>query len=349
MTVYHSLPVLFALLASFSFGQSTIDLCGKVTNAAGSPVSGVTIKLQKANLTTQSATDGSYCINSNAGVSRPAGGIALHRECFVSGKKLIVTLVNGDRFNATLFDLRGRTLWDRSEPVLAGGSREMMLPLDRVASQSGMLRVSLGSAHYLFRFAACDRESFVFSRVVTPSTNSNTLSKSAAPKALPVLDTLVATGSGFATNNKIRLYVYKFTDTIDFALGIQDTFSEARQQVVHRVNDYRGTLGLKRYIWNRAKDACVDTQAQMDFTSNTAHGAFRHCGEWGQCECPGWGGSTMLAVANTIVTGCLQSMWDEGPGGGHHDIMASTGYSKMACGFYYNASGKTMWATQDYF
>jgi hypothetical protein len=339
------------MIVSVSFGQTTVQLCGKVTNASGSPVSGATIKLQKANLSTLSATDGSYCIISNSGVLQTGESITARRACFISGKKLVVSLVNGDRFSAAMFDIKGRMLWNHSDPSLAGGNREMTIPLDRIAPQSGMLRVNLGAEQYAFRFASCDRESFVFSRVKTPPANNNTLSKIAAPTALPILDTLVATGSGFASNNKIRLYVYTFVDTIDFALGMLDTFSEARQQCVHRVNDYRGTLGLKRYAWYRAGDTCVDTQAHMDYVSGTAHSAFGHCGEWGQCECPGWGGgnnATLLSVADQIVTGCLQSMWDEGPGGGHHDIMASTGYTKMAAGFYFDASTRKMEATQDY-
>jgi hypothetical protein len=92
----------------------------------------------------------------------------------------------------------------------------------------------------------------------------------------------------------------------------------------------------------------------MDYTSNTAHSAFGHCKEGAQNECPGWNGSNMLLVANTILTSCMQMMWDEGPGTpysahGHYINMTNTAYSKMACGFYYNAAAKTMWAAQDFF
>jgi hypothetical protein len=217
---------------------------------------------------------------------------------------------------------------------------------------------------YAFRFAGCGRGSFAFSQVKAPGAPQD-LAKSDAPEGtLPILDTLVATGQGYTMNNKIRSYVYTFVDTIDFALGEADSFSEARQQIVHRVNDYRATLSLKRLMRNRSMDACVDTQAQMDYASGVAHSAFGHCKESAQDECPGWTGSNMLLVANTIIISCMQMMWDEGAplagtpcGGGtacysqhgHYINMTNTDYSSMACGFYYNVAAKTMCGTQDFF
>jgi hypothetical protein len=362
-------PLIIATMVSIAFGQTTIALCGTVTDASGSPLSGVTIKLQKTGLTALSQGDGTYCIISTAGVARPSADAAIRRNCFIKGKKLVVSLINGDRFAARLFDLRGRTLWEGRETAPVGGIRELTLPLDRIAPQSGMLSVIVGPSHYAFTFARCDRGSFVFCRAKAQSVQNAALSKAAAPEALPILDTLVATGSGYAMNNKIRSYVYTFLDTIDFALGEPDSFSEARQQIYHRINDYRGTLGLKRLIRAKNKEACVDTQSQMDFTSNTAHSAFGHCKESAQNECPGWNGTNVLKIADNIVTSCMQMMWDEGPppagtpcGGsttcyqqhGHYINMTNTAYLKMACGFYCKVSETTvvrdtMWAAQDFF
>lgn len=362
-------PIIITAMVSIASGQTSIALCGTVTDASGSPLSGVTVKLQKTGLTALSQGDGTYCIISTAGVVRPSADAAARRNCFIKGKKLVVSLISGDRFNARLFDLRGRTLWESRETAMGGGIRELTLPLDRIAPQSGMLSVSVGPSRYAFTFARCDRGSFVFCRAKAQSGQNAALSKAAAPEALPILDTLVATGSGFAMNNKIRSYVYIFIDTIDFALGEQDSFSEARQQIYHRVNDYRGTLSLKRLIRNKAKETCVDTQAQMDYASGTAHSAFGHCRESAQNECPGWTGTNVLKIADNIVTSCMQMMWDEGPPPagtpcgsgttcyqqhGHYINMTNTAYSKMACGFYCKVSETTavrdtMCATQDFF
>jgi hypothetical protein len=355
---------LVALLASFASAQSIITLCGTVTNAAGSPVSGASVKLQTKNIAAVSGSDGRYCINWSAGVSLRQENIAPARACALAGKRLMVTLVKGDNFRADLFDIRGRTLWAAAEPVLNAGPHEIVLPLDRFSPQTGLLRVEIGASKYSFRFAGCGQGSFAFSQVKTPGARQTLAKITAIAGTLPILDTLVATGQGSAMNNKIRSYVYTFVDTIDFALGEPDSFSEARQQIVHRVNDYRATLGLKRLTRNKAMDACVDTQAQMDYASGVAHSAFGHCKESAQDECPGWTGSNMLLVANTIVISCMQMMWDEGapPAGtpcgggtvcysqhGHYINMTDTAYSKMACGFYYNVAAKSMCATQDFF
>jgi hypothetical protein len=346
--------VLIAFLVSSSSGQSVISLCGIVTNATGSPISGANIKLQKKNLTAVSAANGSYCINWTAGVSLRSGNVVRQRGCAVTGKKLTITLADGDRFSAALFDIRGKMLWSDIEPSWNAGSHEITLPVDKFSPLTGLLRVSAGETRFMFRFASCGRKSFVFSQVKTPGTSPSLAKAGETNGTLPILDTLVATGSGFAMNNAIRCYVYTFVDTIDFSLGEPDSFSEARQQIVHRVNDYRATLSLKRLVRYKAKDACIDTQAQTDFTSNTAHSAFGHCKESAQNECPGWNGPNMLIVANNILISCMQMMWDEGPGTpysahGHYINMTNTAYSRIACGFYYDRTAKTMWAAQDFF
>jgi hypothetical protein len=358
------IPLSIAIVVSVCAGQTSIDLCGTVTNAAGGPVSGVTVKLERKAVTAVSAGDGTYCIHWISGVSATAGNTLQRRDCAVTGKRLLVTLAPGDRLGAKLFDIRGRTLWKINESSPGAGRHEVPLPLDGICAQTGMLLVSVGGTPYAFRFAAYGRESFLFSQAKAPEAGRTLAKKAATNDSLPVLDTLVATGSGFVMNNVVRSYVYTFTDTIDFALGELDSFSEARQQIVHRVNDYRATVGLKRLIRNRSMDACVDTQAQMDYASGTAHSAFGHCKEFAQNECPGWTGTKMLTVADNIVTSCMQMMWDEGApptgtpcGGGtacysqhgHYINMTNTAYSKIACGFYYNIAAKTMCATQDFF
>jgi hypothetical protein len=40
-------------------------------------------------------------------------------------------------------------------------------------------------------------------------------------------------------------------------------------------------------------------------------------------------------------------MWDEGPGGGHYENMASPNYSTVACGFS-ATSGSSIWALQNF-
>ena len=125
------------------------------------------------------------------------------------------------------------------------------------------------------------------------------------------------------------------TGTTDAAIALQ-------QLCVNEVNRYRATNGKPPLTRWTAEETCADGQSKSDSASGTAHGAFGQCNEFGQCECPGWSGPL-----ETMIIGCLKAMWDEGPGGGHYDIMNSNSYTKVACGFYTMTSGK-IWAVQDY-
>jgi len=111
------------------------------------------------------------------------------------------------------------------------------------------------------------------------------------------------------------------------------------------INSLRATKGLPALARWEDKESCANGQAQSDSESGTAHGAFGKCKEHAQDECPGW------PSLGSIVPGCLDMMWAEGPGSGdahgHYNNMTSTSYSQVACGFYTTSSGET-WAVQDF-
>ncbi len=120
------------------------------------------------------------------------------------------------------------------------------------------------------------------------------------------------------------------------------TTGDPYQDCVNRINQFRSECAclppLER--WTEA-ESCSNEQSQLDATSGGAHGNFGMCGESAQDTCPGWGGGT-----EAIINDCLQSMWDEGPGGGHHDIMSSD-RTHVACGFYTMEDG-SIWANQNF-
>ena len=89
--------------------------------------------------------------------------------------------------------------------------------------------------------------------------------------------------------------------------------------------------------------------AEADHDSGQAHGAAGQglC-NWGsgQNECPGWGS------VDDVIGGCLQMMWDEGPGDnfwahGHYLHMASLDKTHVACGFFDGPNGT--WAVQNFY
>jgi len=119
------------------------------------------------------------------------------------------------------------------------------------------------------------------------------------------------------------------------------------QLCVDTINQYRSTLGLGPYTRWVEQEACADAQAASDSFSGDAHGAFGQCTENAQNECPGWDGPP-----ESMITDCLQSMWNEGPGAdfgshGHYLNMSSTEATRVACGFYTTPTGK-VWSVQDF-
>lgn len=116
----------------------------------------------------------------------------------------------------------------------------------------------------------------------------------------------------------------------------------AAQLCVDLINQYRASVGrppLER--WSSA-ESCSDDEAMSDGLANEAHGAFGSCDEMAQNECPGWPGPE-----NTLITDCLEMMWDEGPGGGHYDNMENPAYTQVACGFATMSDG-SIWAVQNF-
>jgi hypothetical protein len=141
-----------------------------------------------------------------------------------------------------------------------------------------------------------------------------------------------------------------------------------RQQCVDYINMYRATLGkapLARAT--PAQEACSDMGAKKDADSGQAHSSAGDCdGLGGQNTCPGWGvgGFSGNATLADAMTGCLDSMWDEGPPPkpdneciadyqgcfllhGHWMNMSNDMYSVVSCGFYEMPDGK-WWMNQDF-
>ena len=121
---------------------------------------------------------------------------------------------------------------------------------------------------------------------------------------------------------------------------------DPHQDCVDRINQFRWECQclppLERWVDG---EACTNDQSAADQNGGGAHGNFGDCGEWAQNTCPNWGS------ADDIINGCLQGMWDEGPGEpfsahGHYINMSSLEYTKVACGF----AGPTgmVWSNQNF-
>ena len=126
----------------------------------------------------------------------------------------------------------------------------------------------------------------------------------------------------------------------------EDHWTDARLQCVERINAFRATEGLAPLEQWSSAEKCADEEAREDARAGESHSAFGSCDERAQNECPGW------PSAEAIVQGCLQGMWDEGPGEpysehGHYINMSNPGYTRVACGFY-ETSGGAVWGIQNF-
>ncbi len=117
------------------------------------------------------------------------------------------------------------------------------------------------------------------------------------------------------------------------------------QDCVDRINQFRWECQCLPPLarWTSA-ESCTDQQSADDQADNMAHNNFGACGENAQNTCPNWGSEAQ------IIEGCLQMMWDEGPGEpfiehGHYINMSSTSYSQVACG---RSSNGGVWSNQNF-
>jgi hypothetical protein len=128
--------------------------------------------------------------------------------------------------------------------------------------------------------------------------------------------------------------------------GVMDEYGDARHRCVDRTNALRATQGLPPIPRLASAESCVDGQAKSDSETGKAHGAFDAClnvVKWkgaAQNECPGY------ASVEAALGSCLDSMWAEGPGGGHYENMVGNS-THTACGFYTTPQGK-VWMIQDF-
>lgn len=122
------------------------------------------------------------------------------------------------------------------------------------------------------------------------------------------------------------------------------------EDCVARINQLRWTCQclppLKRW---KGGEACANKLAKAD-SKRGIHAGFEDglCEPRGraQNECPDW------PSTSRVIDGCMQAMWDEGPGKrfskhGHYLNMSSLAYEHVACGFARTPAGK-IWSVQNF-
>ncbi|MFK7999129.1 MAG: CAP domain-containing protein [Polyangiales bacterium] len=137
----------------------------------------------------------------------------------------------------------------------------------------------------------------------------------------------------------------------DCQLDALPSTGDVAEDCVQRINQFRRECQclppLERW---REGESCAAMHAEYDADGRGAHAGFRDriCenGGRGQNECPGY------PSEGSIINGCLQQMWDEGPGEpfsehGHYINMSNPAHSRVACGQFVTAEGR-VWAIQNF-
>lgn len=133
------------------------------------------------------------------------------------------------------------------------------------------------------------------------------------------------------------------------APSLPPSTGDPHRDCVDRINQMRWECQCMQPLarWTDG-ESCADRMAEDDHDSGQAHGASSAglC-DWGfgQNECPSWGDTEQC------IEGCIQMMWDEGPGSffgghGHYINMTSSDHKQVACGFFEGSNGA--WSVQNF-
>jgi hypothetical protein len=329
------------LLTIVPVSGQVIAISGTVTNSAGAKVPGAAIHLVKQNLDTKSAADGTYALLRTIAATLDQAADRSVFDFTVSNGALLLTIPR-DHYpvSATLYDCSGSVVSRIVHGTLPVGNHELAIVNRRTA---GILILRIVADRVVYAGPTLCLNGLTGAAV---STNRDGLhGRLARPgQVAAAVDTLVATHASYSAT---RVVLTAWSGVVNIRMSDLDPYAKARQACVDRVNAFRATIGMGPLIRYTAKEACVDSQAMHDATVNKAHDYFGKCGESAQNECPGW------SSADQIVSGCMQSMWDEGPGTpysahGHYINMTNPAYTRIAVGFYAK-SQTVVWGIQDFY
>jgi hypothetical protein len=129
-----------------------------------------------------------------------------------------------------------------------------------------------------------------------------------------------------------------------------DSTGDPYADCVARINQLRWECQCLAPLqrWNAA-ESCADQHAEYD-SARDPHAGFidNICSPRGSAQNECWGSRS----TEHVVTGCLQAMWDEGPGEsyvehGHYINMTNPSYTMVACGFHETGDG-SVWSVQNF-
>jgi hypothetical protein len=117
------------------------------------------------------------------------------------------------------------------------------------------------------------------------------------------------------------------------------------------LNKLRQKDGMGALTYNHAKQSCVDGQCREDSEADQPH---KTAGECGEAQLPQKGSSWFLigqceAQGQSSCEEAIQDYYDEGPGGGHHDVIMHPDVHSMTYSMRSYSGQYHTWWTHDFF
>lgn len=187
------IPSLLLAAACSSFGQGTsVNLTGLLTDSAGTPVSGATVKLENLGLTATSGPDGRFSLGGSAGI--PNGGSLASPFAGIRGGAFFLSLPANAEVKVTAYTLEGRELSVLRRNLVTGS---YTLPLAGLGTGLRFLEVEAGGFQTVLKAYALDGSLHGASVAEAPGQAGSARAAHAKAAAAALYDVLTATKDGF--------------------------------------------------------------------------------------------------------------------------------------------------------
>jgi len=251
MIVIRSLLVgIFA--ASACIAQS-VNITGKVTDTAGTPLPGAIVRLKNAGLTATTGADGRFTLAGNVSVIPGQTNQSPRQREIVtaSNGSLFIKLPGNSTVETSVYTLQGK-FTSSIRTKMEAGTHSITLP--RISAGVYLYKVKVGNSEFMIKSPLIDGMSHgTASSVQGSSSNSNALAKRAKSTAI-FNDAIVATKTGYM--NYLMRVVNSDTNGIEIKMKAgTGLFMSGVQRPIVMKNIPAGTFTM-------GSDSSVDYAAQ---------------------------------------------------------------------------------------
>lgn len=294
--------------------QTAINLHGKVTNKAGSPIGSAFVSLKRQNLRDTTGVDGVYVISNGTAVVPPVSLIPRQQIVVIENGLLQFSLPSPSPVKIQMFDVKGKLL--KNEVLTNACQGFYRLDIEKNVSSSELLiiKVSLGEDKYSFRFLPMHKDRYLIGQAQSiEGVNGSRLAKITA-----ISDTItVAATSYVAKSVAITSYVQELNITLDSVggKGVKPSSGCGKEppftgELKNTINVTAANAGNRMYYVRIPDDYDKNTPYALWFTphcmggsaENVAHSEpdtrarYEYLGMW-RCANPAGGKGTTIFCA----------------------------------------------------